>query len=75
MRELVSFIAQGLVDDPGTVTVDETEQQDTLLLELRVAKADLGKVIGRQGRTARAMRALLGAVAGEERKVRLEIME
>ncbi|MDF1614679.1 KH domain-containing protein [Desulfurivibrio dismutans] len=75
MRELVGFVARALVDNPEAVTVDETEQEETLLLELRVAQPDLGKVIGRQGRTARAIRTLLTAVADQERKVRLEIVE
>ncbi len=75
MRELVSFVAKGLVDNPEAVTVSDVEQDDTLVLELRVAKEDLGKVIGRHGRTARAMRVLLNAVADDQRRVRLEIVE
>lgn len=75
MQDLVSFVARGLVDRPDAVAVTATEHDDALVLELRVAKEDLGKVIGRQGRTARAMRVLLNAVAPEQRKVRLEIME
>ncbi|ADH85870.1 KH domain-containing protein [Desulfurivibrio alkaliphilus] len=74
MRELVEFVARGLVDNPEAVTVDESTQDDTLLLELRVDQGDLGKVIGRQGRTARTIRTLLTATGGE-RKVRLEIVE
>ncbi|MFH7325505.1 KH domain-containing protein [Desulfurivibrio sp. C05AmB] len=75
MQDLVAFVARGLVDRPDAVTVSAAEHDDALVLELRVAKEDLGKVIGRQGRTARAMRVLLNAVAPEQRKVRLEIME
>ncbi|HCC53538.1 MAG TPA: RNA-binding protein [Desulfobulbaceae bacterium] len=76
MKDLVTFIATSLVDDPAAVQVAETESDDVVVLELRVAKEDLGKVIGKQGRTARAMRSLLSAAAGRDnRKARLEIME
>lgn len=76
MKELVTFIASSLVDNQDAVQVNEVEQDDTLVFELRVAKEDLGKVIGKQGRTARAIRALLSAAAGKaNRKVRLEIVE
>ena len=76
MKDLVIFIAASLVDDPAAVQVAETESDDVVVLELRVAKEDLGKVIGKQGRTARAMRSLLSAAAGRDnRKARLEIME
>ncbi len=76
MKELVRFIASSLVDDAASVQVAEEEREETIVLELRVAKEDLGKVIGKQGRTARAIRSLLAAAAGREnRKARLEIME
>lgn len=76
MKELISFIATSLVDNPDAVEVSEVQQDDTVVYELRVAKEDLGKVIGKQGRTARAMRSLLSAVAGkQEKKARLEIVE
>ena len=76
MKELVTFIASSLVDNPESVQVDAVEQDDTVVYELRVAKEDLGKVIGKQGRTARAIRALLTATAGKtNRKARLEIVE
>ena len=76
MKELVSFIASSLVDDRDAVRVNELERDDTTVYELRVAKDDLGKVIGKQGRTARAIRALLSATAGREnRKARLEILD
>ncbi|MCB2183849.1 MAG: KH domain-containing protein [Desulfobulbaceae bacterium] len=76
MKELVHFIASSLVDQPSAVDVNESDQDDVILVELRVAKEDLGKVIGKQGRTARAIRALLSAAAGKENKrSRLEILE
>lgn len=76
MKELIATVATQLVDAPDAVSVNETEQEDTTVLELRVAKEDLGKVIGKQGRTARAMRALLTAAAGKQnKKARLEILE
>ena len=76
MKELVTFIASSLVDNPESVQVKEVDQDDTVVYELRVAKEDLGKVIGKQGRTARAIRALLSATAGKtNRKARLEIVE
>ena len=76
MKELIAAVATQLVDAPDAVSVNETEQEDTTVLELRVAKEDLGKVIGKQGRTARAMRALLTAAEGKQnKKARLEILE
>jgi hypothetical protein len=76
MKELVSFIVARLVDNPDAVTLDEREEGDTIVVELRVAKEDLGKVIGKQGRTAKAMRAVLAAAASrQEKRSRLEIME
>ncbi len=76
MRELVTFIAAALVDRPDQVSVSESEENGTVVLGLRVAREDLGKVIGRQGRTARAMRTLVGTLASREgRSVRLEIVE
>jgi len=76
MKELVSFIATSLVDQPQAVEVNETAQEDAVVVELRVAKDDLGKVIGKQGRTARAIRALLSAAAArQDKRARLEIVE
>jgi predicted RNA-binding protein YlqC (UPF0109 family) len=76
MKELVTFIAESLVDNRDAVQVNEVEREDTTIFELRVAKEDLGKVIGKQGRTARAIRALLTATAGRDnRKARLEILD
>lgn len=63
MKELIEFVARSLVDQPDQVNVREIARHDSTVLELRVAPDDLGKVIGRQGRTARAMRVLLN-VAG-----------
>ena len=68
MRELVEMIAKTLVDDPEEVRVTEVVGEQTTVLELRVAQHDLGKVIGRQGRTARAIRTLLGAAGMKLRK-------
>ena len=76
MKELIQYIATALVDHPDKVLVEEKEQDDTVIIELTVAKEDLGKVIGKQGRTARAMRSLLSASAGKfNKRSRLEIME
>ncbi|MCS6884583.1 MAG: KH domain-containing protein [Acidobacteriota bacterium] len=61
IRDLVEAISKALVDNPDQVEVKEIEGEVTTVLELRVAAADLGKVIGKQGRTARAIRTLLGA--------------
>ncbi|KJS33693.1 MAG: RNA-binding protein [Desulfatitalea sp. BRH_c12] len=76
MRKLIRTIAQSLVDDPESVQVDVVEGQQTTVLELKVAKEDLGKVIGKQGRTAQAIRTLLGAVSNKAKKrAVLEIVE
>ena len=76
MKELVKFIAQSLVDNPEQVQVKEIEGEQTSVIELRVAKEDLGKVIGKQGRTARAMRTILSAASTKIRKrAVLEILE
>ena len=61
MKDLIKYIAQALVDHPQEVNVTEVEGNQTSVLELKVAKEDLGKVIGKQGRTARAMRTILSA--------------
>jgi predicted RNA-binding protein YlqC (UPF0109 family) len=76
MKELIELIAKSLVDHPDEVQVKEVEGHQTTVLELRVADGDLGKVIGRQGRTARAMRTILSA-SGTKLKKRyvLEILE
>lgn len=76
MKELIEMIAKALVDNPEEVHVAEVAGEQTTVLELRVAQSDLGKVIGKQGRTARAIRTLLGAAGMKERKrYVLEILE
>ena len=76
MKELVEMIAKVLVDSPDEVKVSEVEGEQTTVVELRVAQSDLGKVIGKQGRTARAIRTLLGAAGMKIRKrFVLEILE
>ena len=76
MRELVEYIAKSLVDRPEEVRVSLEEKEDVTVLHLSVAKEDLGKIIGRQGRTARALRTLVNAAsAKQERRCILEIEE
>ena len=76
MKELLEMIAKALVDEPDAVQVSEITGEQTTVLELRVAPEDLGKVIGRQGRTARAIRTILGAAGMKLRKhFVLEILE
>jgi predicted RNA-binding protein YlqC (UPF0109 family) len=76
MKELIERIARALVDNPDEVAVTALEGSQATVLELQVAKADLGKIIGKQGRTARSLRTILGAAsAKEKRRVVLEIVE
>jgi hypothetical protein len=76
MKDLIRYIAQSLVDYPEQVSVSEVEGKQTSVLELKVAKSDLGKVIGKQGRTARALRTILSAASAKEHKrAVLEIIE
>lgn len=76
LKNLVDFVAKALVDKPEDVQVTEVEGEQASILELRVAKEDLGKVIGKQGRTVRAIRTLLGAASSKAKKrVVLEILE
>ena len=76
LKNLVQFIARALVDEPDEVTVDVVDGDDAVVLELTVAESDLGKVIGKDGRTARAMRALLSATSARLRKrAILDILE
>ena len=76
MKHLIEYIAKVLVDNPDEVRVTELEGRQTSVIELRVAKEDLGKVIGKQGRTARAMRTILGAASTKMKKRSvLEILE
>lgn len=76
MKDLVTFIATALVDDPSSVSVTEVDGENSKVLELKVAPEDLGKVIGKQGRTARSLRTIVAA-AGMKRRTRvtLEILE
>ena len=76
MKEFLQFVAQQLVNNPDAVDVRETRGDTASVLELRVAKEDLGRVIGKQGRTAKSLRIVLSAVAARtNRKVVLEIIE
>ncbi|MBP7125128.1 KH domain-containing protein [Myxococcota bacterium] len=76
LRELVVFLAKALVDNPDEVEVHEVQAEQTTVLELRVAKGDMGKVIGKQGRTAKALRTVVNAAATKMRKrAVLEIVE
>ncbi len=76
MRDLILMIAKSLVDKPDEVDLQEVIGEKTTVLELRVAKDDLGKVIGKQGKTARAMRTILNATATKlKKRAVLEIIE
>ena len=68
MKELTEYIAKHLVDQPDAVQLDQEEQEDKIVLKLKVGEKEVGKVIGRKGRTARALRTLLNAVAAKEGK-------
>ena len=76
MKELLELIAKALVDQPDEIEVTEIEGEQTTVLELKVAREDLGKVIGKQGRTARSIRTILAAAGMKLRKrIVLEILE
>jgi len=76
MKELIEYIAKALVDSPEEVIVSEVTGDQTSVLELKVAKDDLGKVIGKQGRSARAMRTILSAASTKlKKRTVLEIIE
>lgn len=76
MAELLEYLARQLVDKPDEVRVEQVDEDDTLVLRLHVAEDDLGKVIGRQGRIARALRTVVRAgSAREQRRVQLEIVD
>lgn len=76
MKDLVKYIAQALVDSPDEVSVSEVEGEQTSVIELRVAKEDLGKIIGKHGRTAQSIRTILSAASAKKRKrAVLEIVE
>jgi len=68
MKELVEHIVKHLVDHPEEISVEEIDGERTTVIELRVAKEDLGKVIGKEGRIAKAVRVILGAATSKERK-------
>jgi uncharacterized protein len=75
-RDLIEYIAKSLVDDPAAVSVAVVEGEKSTVLELRVAAEDIGKVIGKHGRIAKAMRTILSASTGaSERRVALEILD
>lgn len=76
MKDLIEQIARALVDKPEDVMVTAIEGNQATVLELKVAKEDLGKIIGKQGRTARSLRTIIGAASAKERRrVILEIVE
>ena len=76
MKDLIERNARALVDNPEEVTVTALEGNQATVLELKVAKEDIGKIIGKQGRTARSLRTILGAASAKQRKrVVLEIVE
>ncbi|MCF2668925.1 MULTISPECIES: KH domain-containing protein [Lachnospiraceae] len=76
MKELVEVIAKALVDDPDSVVVNEREEKKTTILEVHVADSDMGKVIGKQGRIAKAIRSVVKAAAAkEDKKVIVDIMD
>ena len=76
MKHLLEVIAKALVDDPESVVVNEREEKKTTVLEVRVAESDMGKVIGKQGRIAKAIRSVVKAAAAkEDKKVIVDIMD
>jgi predicted RNA-binding protein YlqC (UPF0109 family) len=76
MKELVQYLAKSLVNNPDAVEITESENDGAAVIELKVAKEDLGRIIGRQGRTAKSIRTLLNAAASRDnRRVILEIVE
>ena len=76
MKELVEVIAKALVVDPDSVVVNEREDKKTMILEVHVADSDMGKVIGKQGRIAKAIRSVVKAAAAkEDKKVIVDIMD
>lgn len=75
MKEIIEIIAQAIVDDPEVVTVTEINGRHTSILELKVSKTDIGKIIGKKGRTADALRTILNAVSAKGKKrIVLEIL-
>jgi len=75
MKDLIEYIAKALADKPSEVNVSEIEGENSLILELRVASEDMGRIIGREGRTANAMRSLVRVLAAKQgKRVTLEIV-
>jgi len=76
MKDLIEFMVKALVDDPSEVSITEINGDKITLYELRVAKSDIGKVIGKRGRTARAIRTIINAVSTKQgKRAELEIIE
>jgi hypothetical protein len=76
MKELLTYIVKNLVNDPDAITITETEQDDSVVYELRVAPEDMGRVIGRHGRIAKEIRTLMKATGNREnKKVSVEILD
>jgi predicted RNA-binding protein YlqC (UPF0109 family) len=76
MKELIEYMAKALVDHPDKVVIKEIAGEKTLIYELRVGEGDLGKIIGKEGRTAKAMRAIISAAAMKQgKRAQLEILE
>lgn len=75
MKDLIEYIAKSLVDEPDAVEVEAEEGDDGSVVKLKVSKEDLGKVIGKKGRTAKAMRTLLAAATRADQRSTLEIVE
>ncbi len=76
MKELIEYMAKALVDHPDKVMIKEIAGEKTLIYELRVGEGDLGKIIGKEGRTAKAMRSIISAAAMKQgKRAQLEILE
>ncbi|HHV37281.1 MAG TPA: KH domain-containing protein [Candidatus Cloacimonetes bacterium] len=76
MKDLIEFVVKALVDDPAMVTIEENDNGNDVVYELRVAKGDIGKVIGKRGRTVGAIRVILNAVSTKQgKRAELEIIE
>jgi uncharacterized protein len=76
MKEFIDFIAKHLVDNPDSVSIEFEEKENKIIFKLKVGESDVGKVIGRKGRTAQAMRVLLSAIAAKEgKRAILEILD
>jgi predicted RNA-binding protein YlqC (UPF0109 family) len=76
LKELVQYLAQSIVNQPDAVEVTETQDDNASVMELKVAKEDLGRIIGKQGRTANSLRTILNAAAARaDRKIVLEIID